>query len=100
MVDETSKVRLAWHAYACIICDAAVFDTTGIAVGFVVSRTCHIRLLCGDWGHLIVEVIQDGLVDFIAFGNGGVREKALNLFLEPGVSIRKVTSWNGQSSHL
>lgn len=100
MVDEASKVRLAGHTYACIIYNTSIFDTTRIAVGFVVARTGHVRFCCSDWGHLVVKIIQDGLVNFIALGNGRVGEETLNLFLEPGVGICKVAGWKCQSSDL
>ncbi len=59
----------------------------------MVSWSNHVRLGGSDRCHLIIEVIEDGLIDIEAIGNRGIRKKPLNLFLEPVISISYIASY-------
>lgn len=83
MVAVTSEVSLARHTDAVRVCDIAscVSGSAIVAIGFVIARTDHVGFVCSDWSHLIVEVVEDGLVDNVTICNGRVWQKALYFLL-------------------
>lgn len=77
MVAVPGKVGLARHTDADCVSNIAgrVCGTAVVAVGLVVAGADHVGLIRCDWGHLIVEVVEDRFIDYIAIRNGCVRQK-------------------------
>lgn len=88
------EVGLARHADAHVVGNIVrlVSGAAIVAVGFVIARPHHPRLIRGDAHHLVVKVIQDGLVHLVPVSDGRVLEEALNLLLEPVVGVRNVAA--------
>jgi hypothetical protein len=57
----------------------------------VVAGANHVRLERGDFCHIIVKGVQDGLVDLVSLGDSGVREETLDLLLQPVVGIGNIS---------
>ena len=74
-----------------VVGDAVVgLDAVRDAAGLVIAGADHPGLDGGYFRHLVVEVVVDRLIDLIALLNGGVRQEALRLLIEPIVGIGEV----------
>jgi hypothetical protein len=93
VVTVTGKVSLARHADAGIIGDVLclVSGPCVVTVCLVVAGANHVRLERGDFRHIVVKGVQDGLVHLVPLGDSGVREETLDLLLEPVVGIGNIS---------
>lgn len=93
VVNVSGEVRLAGHANLRSVGNVVglVSNLTVVTVGLVVTGSNHVRLVCTNVLHLVVELIEDSLINLNTLCNSGVREVSLDLLLEPVVGVCNVT---------